>query len=198
VAASSSLYLKNAAVALLMVTPLVLLVAVGAGSAGTENDQPPIITIKETEGYTFRTGSAELSPDFVRLLDDSIAPKLRQLADSFRCDVVEVIGHTDGQAVLMLSNLDRLFTASADTLSTSLVPGSNADLGLMRAWAVAIRLRAAKTLRGLTFYGYSAGQAIDIDGSYAAAGDRSDRPERRRIELRLRRSAKITNATATR
>lgn len=185
--ASQSLYIKNATVALLVVVPILLIAL--PGEEGPAPDQPPIITLAEAEGYTFNTGSAKLSSDFIAALDSRIAPRLRHIAETYECDIIEVIGHTDGQVVRTVSTLDSTLLSATYDQAVPIVPGSNADLGLMRAWTVANRLQQNTALRHLTFHPYSAGQVIDTTGRYAAANDFQNRPERRRIEIRARRSS---------
>lgn len=59
------------------------------------NDQPPIITLSEAQGYYFPSGSAELSDDFRGLLADNIVPRVLELSRRYDADVIEVVGHTD-------------------------------------------------------------------------------------------------------
>jgi flagellar motor protein MotB len=203
-----SLPLMNGAVAMVMLVPLLLL-AVAAGEtdpvAAVErhrpavvvapaasrtsepgSDQPPIITISEAQVYSFPSGAATVAPEFRRLLQDTLAPRLHQIAIQYRCNVIEVIGHTDGQHVRGRSNLDA--TVLDDRAAQEAVrAGSNPDLGLMRAWAVIQVLRESHLLEGKTFYGYSAGQTVLPDGRLAAADETPD-AARRRIEIRVRRA----------
>ena len=60
---------------------------------------PPIITLNDTNGQFFRSGSAELNPDFRQALIEKTSPTILQLLKEFRRDVIEVVGHTDEQAV---------------------------------------------------------------------------------------------------
>jgi outer membrane protein OmpA-like peptidoglycan-associated protein len=174
-----------------MSNALAVLLIASVIPAGAGNDQPPIITLSETEGFTFPVGSAAISPQFVHSLEQVIGPRLLQLAMEYDCDVIEVIGHTDGQSVRSASNLDtELMSAVAGELGVEgLAPGSNADLGLMRAWAVARVLTSQKGLSEFRIAAYSAGQMLRPDGSHAVSGDHQDVPERRRIEIRIRRSS---------
>lgn len=149
-------------------------------------DQPPLIVLSEADGYTFPSGTAEISADFARQLNQIIASRVQAEAIACSCDVVEVIGHTDGQLVSTRSNLDRMLLHAVHS-GTRLSPGSNADLGLMRAWAVADQLRRHPDTAHLRYYGFSAAQVIEPLGAYALPNDVADRPERRRIEIRLRR-----------
>ncbi|MFL5381487.1 MAG: flagellar motor protein [Longimicrobiaceae bacterium] len=182
---SSSFYLKNAAAGLLIAVPLVLAVVVLA-AVDRARDQPPLIVLSEADGYTFASGQAEISADFARQLDEIVADRIRAEAIACACSVVEVIGHTDGQLVNTRSNLDRALGRAVFSGAT-LSAGSNADLGLMRAWAVVDRLRRHPATRDLRYYGYSAAQMIQPSGQYASPDDMSDHAERRRIEIRLRR-----------
>lgn len=183
---------KNAAVALVMANALaVLLIALTAierPPPPNPADQPPIIVLTEAAGFTFATGSAEIPDRFARSLTEVIIPQIADIAGLYGCDVIEVIGHTDGQRVQSDSNLDSELMSVIGGRPATLVPGSNVDLGLLRAWAVARVLRSSPRLNGLSVAVYSAGQMLAPDGSYAQAGDFSSVPERRRIEIRVRRS----------
>ena len=101
--------------------------------------------------------------------------------DRYRIDSVEVIGHTDGQPSPGRSNLDLLLPKASRTPSLSgYQPGSNADLGLLRALAVAnhLRLRLDPSgQRGLVIRSYSASSLIASDGRYSPADGR-DHAER--------------------
>lgn len=205
--ASQALHLKNAAVSLVLLIPILLmLLALGAmvqqqrpdGGSGKPpttlpHDQPPIIVLTEAEGYSFETGKADITPEFSEALTMKIIPNLNAFAEQYHCDVIEVIGHTDGQPVAFTSrsNLDAHLSLALNGGTVPLIPGSNADLGLMRAWSVIRYLREIKEFRGKVFYGYSAGQAILPDGRYAAPYGMTPNPSRRRIEIRLRRSPSL-------
>jgi outer membrane protein OmpA-like peptidoglycan-associated protein len=153
------------------------------------HDQPPIIMLSEAEGYSFETGKADITREFGTAINTQIIPLLKELAHKYMCDVIEVIGHTDGQPVAsMKSNLDANLTRLVNGELLALTPGSNADLGLMRAWSVIRYLQEAGGLQGMAFYGYGAGQVIRPDGHYAASRDAAVDASRRRIEIRLRRS----------
>jgi outer membrane protein OmpA-like peptidoglycan-associated protein len=192
-----SLPLLNAAVAFVILIP-VLLLAISFKFAGSgpppppppANDQPPIIVLRETDGYYFSSGSADLSTDFQEKLARVVAPRLQQVLKKYDCDLIEVIGHTDSQPVVATSksNLDKELLPTLHGQSNSLLPGSNADLGLMRAWSVILVLREHAAWPGIHFFGYSAAQTIDVNGNVTAAGAPSIDPSRRRIEVRVRRS----------
>ena len=110
--------------------------------------------------------------------------------------MVEVIGHTDGQANgSKNSNLDLNLekVASAKEPGSSLHSGCNADLKLMRALAVVRVLRDIQTkngkMKGLKFRAYSAAQLILPNGDFASLNRNPD-ATRRRIEIRFTRPGK--------
>jgi flagellar motor protein MotB len=152
---------------------------------------PPIINLSEANGYYFATGSAELTPEFDLDLRTVVAARLIQIARSYDVDVIEVIGHTDEQPVTnRFSNLDRtLPLATLDGNRPGLLQWSdNAGLGLARALAVVKVLAADPRLRNFRILPLSAAQLIDTDGRLTHWDGRSDAPERRRIEIRMRKS----------
>lgn len=152
-------------------------------------DQPPVITVSEAQVYSFASGKADLTPEFTQYIAQTIVPRLVQLAGVYACDVIEVIGHTDEQTVRSSSNLDRALLSGFPHNSTNLTPGSNLDLGFLRAFAVVRALRSDGRLTGKLYYAYSAGQTIMPDGQIAGP-EKDPQPDasRRRIEIRLRRS----------
>jgi hypothetical protein len=210
-----SLSMMNAAVSLVLLIPLLLLLAarhrefvdLGARFADKEKqyaelqsrgqispggerlDQPPVITISEAQVYSFASGRADLTAEFARFIADSLVPRLLDIARIYSCDVIEVIGHTDEQTVRSASNLDGILLDGFRNPSAQLSPGSNLDLGFLRAWAVVRALQADTRLVGKLYYAYSAGQTIMPDGQIAVP-EKEPQPDasRRRIEVRLRRS----------
>src|SRR6266849_4193743 len=104
-----------------------------------EHNWPPIINLHEAQGYTFAKGKAELTPSFEQKLKSNIIPELLELTRRYRVDVIEVIGHTDEQAIAQRpSNLDRMLLdilKGTESIST-LIPADNAGLGLSRAVSV--------------------------------------------------------------
>jgi hypothetical protein len=160
-------------------------------------DKPPIITLPEASGYRFRSGSAELETEFRNKLRDEIMPQLETIAKEFNVDVIEVIGHTDGQVVSALKgNLDtelEVVAAAGDpSYVRGLVPSSNADLGLMRAISVIKFLQhyqKSGRLHGIKFRPYSAAQLILPDGQLAKV-ERWPNAARRRIEIRFTRDVR--------
>ena len=161
-----------------------------APSKKGEHDWPPIIKLKEAEGYLFGKGSAEFPEQFKQKLEQNIVPQLLRIGEDFGVDVIEVIGHTDEQAILQrFSNLDKQLlevTKGTGAINT-LLPADNAGLGLARAVSVARALATDSRLSKYRFLPLSGGQLIDTNDAIAH-GTGGDVKERRRIEIRLRRS----------
>jgi outer membrane protein OmpA-like peptidoglycan-associated protein len=152
---------------------------------------PPIINLSEAGGYFFRTGSAELSPEFREALFDSTPQRIAEYIKQYDVDVIEVVGHTDEQPIgLRPSNLDRdlLPVLNGTANIVSLVPADNAGLGLARAVSVVSVLRQSKLLTGLKVLPLSGAQLINTDETLAVLGTPGDIKERRRIEIRLRKT----------
>lgn len=152
---------------------------------------PPIINLSEADGYFFAVGSAELTPNFATELHGPVIDRLLQIADSFDVDVIEVIGHTDEQPVTgHVSNLDRRLSSVTlgESGAGSLQWADNAGLGLARALAVVELLSADPRLRNFRILPLSAAQLIGTDGRLTHWDGHGDVPERRRIEIRMRKS----------
>jgi outer membrane protein OmpA-like peptidoglycan-associated protein len=152
---------------------------------------PPIINLSEAGGYFFATRSAELRPDFEAVLRNAVVDKLLEIAGSFQVDVIEVIGHTDERAVSGgLSNLDReLASVTLGAASVAaLQPADNAGLGLARALAVVKVLASEPRLRTFRILPLSGAQLIATDGRLTRWDEQGDVRERRRIEIRMRKS----------
>jgi flagellar motor protein MotB len=151
---------------------------------------PPIINLSEAGGYYFATGSAELTPNFALSLRTVVVDRLLEIADSYDVDVIEVIGHTDEQPVNgRASNLDRtLSTVTSGGGAGVLQWADNAGLGLARALSVVERLSADPRLRNFRILPLSAAQLIGTDGRMTRWDSHGDVRERRRIEVRMRKS----------
>ncbi|APO72198.1 hypothetical protein IE4872_PD01677 (plasmid) [Rhizobium gallicum] len=67
-----------------------------------------------------------------------------------------------------------------------MLPADNAGLGLARALAVAIELKADKKLEGATILPMSAAQLV-LPGDTLTRGQAGNVESRRRIEIRIRR-----------
>jgi hypothetical protein len=176
------------------------------------NDKPPIIKISEggKDGkaeYRFASGSALVSDTFKEGLRDGgfkeVAKEIlaRNHDNTIAVDTLEVIGHTDGIAVTKRGNLDSLLPSLLAGNSQDLAllsPGSNNDLGLLRALAIKeawidfvnTHERAA-TLKMIDVRCYSAGQTIPegFDPADPRLHDptlfKSENIKFRRIEIRL-------------
>lgn len=182
---------------------------------GGGNRFPPIISLTEEKGYTFRTGSAELAPAFKEALTTTTLDKILATIKQYDVDVIEVVGHTDEQSygprlaspvvestspitlsppavVPRSSNLDHGLVAVLNNTSEigRLTPADNAGLGLARAVSVVAELRKSEKLAGYTLIPLSAGQLVDINEKLALNGAAGgDIAQRRRIEIRLRKSS---------
>ncbi|WP_414753089.1 flagellar motor protein MotB [Anabaena sp. CCY 9910] len=160
-------------------------------------DAPPIILIKDEGAYRFASGSAEIPPKMLVYILRRIVPEIEARTKQYNINVVEIIGHTDGQPNgNVVSNLDQNLekVVNGELPIVNLRAGSNADLGLMRALAVVKVLRDVQRKQGklskLSFRGYSAAQMILPSGE-AAAIARQDDQTRRRIEIRFTRLGKV-------
>ena len=70
---------------------------------------PPIINLPEADDYSFETGRAILSFEFSNKLRTEIKDKILKNLIEYEADIIEVIGHTDEQAMSKTrqSNLDQ-------------------------------------------------------------------------------------------
>jgi len=157
---------------------------------GIGHTWPPIINLSEADGYYFATGSADLTPDFEMALNTAVVTRLLEIAESFDVDVIEVIGHTDEQPVSnRVSNLDRSLPSVTLGSSTGVLQwADNAGLGLARALAVVKVLSFDPRLRAFRILPLSAAQLTGNDGKLTRWDGRGDVRERRRIEIRMRKS----------
>jgi len=170
--------------------------AVGAsGPQGIGHNWPPIITLSEAGGHFFASGSSVVPADLQAVLKSDVVDKLRGIIREYKVDVIEVIGHTDEQPILRTPSLER----PATTLDRGLLPSirglpaappiaaDNAGLGLARAAAVVRILRNDQRLHGMEILPLSGGQLIDVGDRLSMNPTGTAAPNRRRIEIRLRR-----------
>jgi hypothetical protein len=168
------------------------------------HDKPPNIPIVDKEGYRFESGSSAMGSDFISALRRNEFPFLaneivdREAKGRVKVDTLEIIGHTDGAPLSSGGNLDKKLPdvlASRFKIST-LTPGSNNDLGLLRALAMREQWEGfidgheqSDILRKIHVRCYSAGQTIlPYTKDDALADDfRQPDPRARRIEMRLTR-----------
>ena len=165
----------------------------GMAPAGGGHQWPPIIRMSEADGYFFRSGSAELSPTFHDALAAKTPVEILNYIRKYDVDIIEVVGHTDERPIGLrqYSNLDRdlLPVLKNDAGVVSLVPADNAGLGLARAVAVVSVLRQSPLLAGYKLIPLSGAQLVNTDETLAISGSPGDIQQRRRIEIRLRKSS---------
>ncbi len=178
---------------------LLLLTVSVTAVARSFNDKPPMLSLTEKESFRFPTGSYTLTTTFKAALHRRIS-EIRESIKDYRINVIEVIGHTDGlpngqPENPAISNLDLLLPSGNFTQPLGQFRvGSNSDLGLLRAIAVAQELRKSLDPDGrqnLIFRPYSAASLIDAKGQWRPAAS-TDQEARRRIEVRLTRSERIS------
>lgn len=160
--------------------------------APSGHDWPPMITLGNDE-FRFVVSSAELSDEFRVRLQTDIAQRLRELLELYDVDVIEVVGHTDEQPIksTQQSTLDTLAipVLNGDAPIADLKPVDNAGLGLARAIAVANALASELEGTGVKIVPLSGAQLI-LPGDVVSNGlNPNDDRNRRRIELRVRRSS---------
>jgi flagellar motor protein MotB len=170
----------------------------GIGPVG--HQWPPIIRMSEADGYFFKSGSAELSPSFQDTLLTKTPGEILNYIRKYDVDIIEVVGHTDERPIgaRQTSNLDRdlLPVLKSEAGVVSLVPADNAGLGLARAVAVVSVLRQSPLLAGYKLIPLSGAQLVNTDETLAITGSPGDIQQRRRIEIRLRKSVS-SEATAS-
>ncbi|MCS6783501.1 MAG: hypothetical protein NZ482_10085, partial [Gloeomargarita sp. SKYG98] len=171
------------------------------GGQSPAEEVPPIILIPDNAAFRFPVGSAQLSQPLRKYIRERLAESVIANRYKYKIDTVEVIGHTDGQPNRSrVGNLDfRLEESAVTNRLDRLTPGSNTDLGLMRALAIANELRKIQAqrpeLKGLNFRAYSAGQLYLPTGELSPP-NRKDDPSRRRIEVRFTRLGRIVEVSS--
>ncbi|MEL7037490.1 MAG: hypothetical protein AAFO04_17985 [Cyanobacteria bacterium J06592_8] len=150
---------------------------------------PPVIVLRDSAERKFESGSAALSSQLNEFIEQELVEQIKTLGQDYQGYIVEVIGHTDGQVNTgNFSNLDANLeqVIEGNESLNQLIPGSNADLGLMRALAVVSKLQDNQELQelDLKFKAYSAAQLYDRSGEYSPQ-NQADNPNRRRIEIRF-------------
>ena len=154
------------------------------------NAKPPVIKLADTDAYRFGTGSFLLSPQFKKTLQVNAVPQISRTIQCYGIDTVEIIGHTDGRPGGIGGNLDySLIDLTSGSAMQRMIPGSNIDLGLLRALSVKAELESSLP-SGITqdvgFRALSAGSTISPDGRFLPAKN-LDESARRRIEIRFLR-----------
>ena len=146
----------------------------------------PILIDEQSGKFSFTPNSAKLSPQLKQYIKQKIIPTIQSIIQKHDIDFVQVIGHTDGQEINRSGNLDQKLQSVALEKKTvnELVPGSNTDLGLMRALAVIQEIEKSDQTKKVKLRAYSAAQLYDLKGDLAQL-DREDNAQRRRIEVRF-------------
>jgi endonuclease YncB( thermonuclease family) len=154
-----------------------------------KHNWPPIITLSEAKDQFFASGSADLPAGLEQKLKREVTEEVLKIAKDYDVDVIEVIGHTDEQPiVLRQSNLDRTLLPYLQRKPIDkTVPADNAGLGLARAASVVRLLRSDQRLAGMQIFPLSGGPLIDVGDRLSIHATPTPAPSRRRIEIRLRR-----------
>ena len=154
----------------------------------------PIVIDERSGKFRFSSGSAELNPDLNNYLQTEVIPTIKTTLKEKEIDFIQVIGHTDGQGINQPGNLDKNIeqVAQGKIKVKQLIPGSNTDLGLMRALAVVQEIQQTSELKNIEFRAYSAGQLYLPSGELADINRKAD-PTRRRIEIRFIPPGKSSN-----
>ncbi len=121
----------------------------------------PIVIDAESGNFNFEPRSANLNKELIEYLENEVVPKIETIVKKKPLEFVSVVGHTDGQNITNPdSNLDEMLleVANGEESVTILTPGSNADLGLMRALAVVQYLQQTGRFEDVKFRAYSAAQ----------------------------------------
>lgn len=146
----------------------------------------PILIDEQSGQFSFTSNSATLSPDLKKYLNEQKIPEIVNIINNRNIDFVQVIGYTDSQEISRTGNLDKKLDSVAMNRERVdiLTPGSNADLGLMRALAIVQEIEKSGKVKGIKFRAYSAAQLYDEAGNISEF-DRRDNPRLRRIEIRF-------------
>jgi len=172
-------------------TRIITAVEQGLASSGSGHRWPPIIKLTDADGYFFESGKATLRPEFEAKIRGPVIEQLLADAQKYDTDVIEVVGHTDEQPIgPRSSNLDKeLMTALVNHPAVDiLLPADNAGLGIARAVSVAGVLKADGRLANYKVLPLSGAQLINPDETLVTTLSLRDVRERRRIEIRLRKS----------
>ena len=148
---------------------------------------PPSIVLADSE-FKFKPGSFEISQEFrAKLLQKT--NEIKSLAIAYDANIIEVIGHTDTMPVgsNARSNLDWSLAHFRRGGRVRPTAADNVGLGMLRAMSVAAVLEDELGTTDYVVIPLSAGQLVNADGSPDRRLSRRDDPDRRRMELRVRR-----------
>lgn len=155
-------------------------------------NQPPIISLTSSGGFTFPTGQMVLSKSFRDRIDGDVVPKILNNSLKFGTDLVVISGHTDEVPMYEgdgeKSNFDKEIFQYVTGQKKDLRSVSNAELGLARALAVTMYLKEKPSLSHLKIVPYSGGQMV-TKNNVLTKGDKKADASRRRIEIWLQRSS---------
>ena len=156
------------------------------------NDKPPVIRLSDAKDYRFARGSFEVNKAFrVKLISEEL-PKITRDIECYAIDTIEIIGHTDNSPNTGTSNIDNFpKPKELERGLKSVYAGSNADLGLLRAFSVQLLLqdKIREKYPNLLFRSYSASSLINPGDSPISDFNANTDQEKRRIEIRLTRSS---------
>jgi flagellar motor protein MotB len=162
------------------------------GPDASGHNWPPIITLSD-DGFSFEVNSAELTAQFRNRLQTDVTEQVLALIKRYNVDVVEVVGHTDEQPIRSsrASTMDTqaVSAMAGQTSIQNLIPSDNAGLGLARAIAVANALKGTGKLDQVKVLPLSGAQMIMPGDKLTDGSEAGDASSRRRIEIRVRRSA---------
>ena len=152
------------------------------------NAKAPIVTLEDTSAYRFKTGSFVLSGDFKHALSVNVIPEILRTVRCYGIDTVDIIGHTDGRPSATGGNIDYKILEAFDSDNfDKIVPGSNIDLGFLRALSVKKEIQSSfddSALHNVNLRVLSAGSTLDPSGKFLPAKIVDD-SSRRRIEIRF-------------
>jgi flagellar motor protein MotB len=195
----STLHLQLGQETLYLILAIAVFAAVMMAAVVQKNQEiekdPPIITMKEANGFYFPTASAEISPEFRQKLITEIVPLVAQIGTRAHAEVVEVIGHTDEVPISARyhskANLDQTlmgeFVGDAHD-NKPIQAADNVGLGMARAVAVANVLRSSRKLAGFQIFPMSAGAFQRTNDTMTDGELHTADQERRRIVIRVRRN----------
>ena len=164
-----------------------------------------IINLKDAD-YGFESGSSRIGVDFRDGLESFVIPEIRAKIQEYDYDVVEIIGHTDRDVLSipgtnasekeMRNYINRVTTFDRNIVQVALgenltiYPGSNSDLGLMRALSIRKylldRSQNDPVLNRIKYFlPYSGAQLITKEHKVSAKVGKDDQSKLRRVEIRL-------------
>lgn len=154
--------------------------------------QPPIITMKDADGFHFPLSSSDIPADFYSKIVGEIIPQIIKASEDHHLNLVWVMGHTDEVPLHSTepSTLDGRLLAFLHNqpLLGPLRAVDDTGLAMLRAAAVARVLMLDPRIQAahLIVIPLSAGQVMQPNGTLSPGGGWDD-DSRRRIEIYLRK-----------